>query len=91
MITLACSLVAYRITGLSAATCDHCLAAVRSELIQVPGVVGVEIDAPEGRVGILTDGPVDETGRCMMCNGMDGMCNRILTLLRMLLTIIAHA
>ncbi|MFG2078093.1 heavy-metal-associated domain-containing protein [Nonomuraea maritima] len=60
MITVAYSLVAYRITGLSAATCDHCLAAIRSELIQVPGVVGVEIDAPEARVSILTDGPVDE-------------------------------
>ncbi|MGN9842204.1 cation transporter [Nonomuraea sp. H19] len=60
MITVAYSLVAYRVTGLSPATCEHCLAAVKLELIQVPGVVGVDVDPAEARVSILTDGPVDE-------------------------------
>ncbi|UBU16408.1 heavy-metal-associated domain-containing protein [Nonomuraea gerenzanensis] len=60
MITVAYSLVAYRITGLSPETCDHCLAAIKSELIQVPGVVGVEVDPAAGRVSVLTDGPVGE-------------------------------
>ncbi|MEV4009016.1 cation transporter [Nonomuraea angiospora] len=60
MITVAYSLVAYRVTGLSPATCEHCLAAVKLELIQVPGVVGVDVDRAEGRVSVLTDGPVDE-------------------------------
>ncbi|MEV4471325.1 heavy metal-associated domain-containing protein [Nonomuraea sp. NPDC049504] len=60
MITVAYSLVAYRVTGLSPETCEHCLAAIRVELIQVPGVVGVEVDPGEGRVSILTDGPVEE-------------------------------
>ncbi|MEV4360889.1 heavy-metal-associated domain-containing protein [Nonomuraea sp. NPDC049625] len=60
MITVAYSLVAYRVTGLSSATCEHCLAAVKLELIQVPGVVGVDAAPDEGRVSILTDGPVDE-------------------------------
>ncbi|AQZ62475.1 Copper chaperone [[Actinomadura] parvosata subsp. kistnae] len=60
MITVAYSLVAYRIAGLSPETCGHCLAAIKSELIQVPGVVGVEVDPAEGRVSVLTDGPVGE-------------------------------
>lgn len=60
MITVAYSLVSYRVTGLSPATCEHCLAAVKLELIQVPGIVGVDVDLAEARVSILTDGPVDE-------------------------------
>ncbi|MDR8412272.1 heavy-metal-associated domain-containing protein [Nonomuraea sp. 3-1Str] len=60
MITVAYSLVAYQLTGLSSETCDHCLATIRTELIQVPGVVGVEVTPATSRVSILTDGPVDE-------------------------------
>ncbi|MEV0344115.1 cation transporter [Nonomuraea sp. NPDC050680] len=60
MITVAYSLVAYRVTGLSPKTCAHCLGTVKAELIQVPGVVGVDVDPAESRVSILTDGPVDE-------------------------------
>ncbi|MCA2222483.1 cation transporter [Nonomuraea aurantiaca] len=60
MITVAYSLVAYCVTGLSPETCEHCLSAVKAELIQVPGVVGVDVDPAESRVSILTDGPVSE-------------------------------
>ncbi|SPL88461.1 Copper chaperone [[Actinomadura] parvosata subsp. kistnae] len=60
MITVAYSLVSYRVTGLSTETREHCRAAIKLELIQVPGVVGVEVDTEQGRVSILTDGPVEE-------------------------------
>lgn len=60
MITVAYSLVAYRVSGMSEQTCEHCLTCLRSELIKVPGVVGVDVQAAEGKVSILTDGPVDD-------------------------------
>ncbi|WP_020578140.1 heavy-metal-associated domain-containing protein [Actinopolymorpha alba] len=60
MITVAYSLVTYHVTDLSPATCDHCLTAIRTELIQVPGIVGVEVEPATGKVSILTDGPVSE-------------------------------
>ncbi|TMR09687.1 heavy-metal-associated domain-containing protein [Nonomuraea turkmeniaca] len=59
MITIAYSLVTYEVSGLSPATCEHCLSAIRSELIQVRGVVGVDVTPARSRVGVLTDGPVD--------------------------------
>ncbi|WP_188193583.1 heavy-metal-associated domain-containing protein [Nonomuraea sp. SYSU D8015] len=61
MITVAYSLTAYRVSGLSPATCEHCLSAVKSELIRVPGVVGVDVTPARSQVSILTDGPVDES------------------------------
>jgi len=60
VITVAYSLVAYRVAALSPETCAHCLGAVKAELIQVPGVVGVDVDPAQSRVSILTDGPVNE-------------------------------
>lgn len=60
MITVAYSLVTYRVTGLSPETCVHCLASIKGELIQVPGVVGVDMNLEESKVSVLTDGPVDE-------------------------------
>ncbi|MEU6719156.1 heavy metal-associated domain-containing protein [Nonomuraea sp. NPDC046802] len=60
MITVAYSLVTYDVTGLSPEACEHCLASVKSELIRVPGVVGVDVNTEEARVSILTDGPVDD-------------------------------
>jgi copper chaperone CopZ len=60
LITIAYSLVTYEVSGLSVATCDHCLVAIKSELIQVPGVVGVDITPERSRVSVLTDGPVDQ-------------------------------
>ncbi|WP_171075157.1 heavy-metal-associated domain-containing protein [Nonomuraea basaltis] len=60
MITVAYSLVTYEVSSLSPATCEHCLAAIRSELIQVPGIVGVDVTPERSRVSVLTGGPVDQ-------------------------------
>ncbi|MEV0143842.1 MULTISPECIES: heavy-metal-associated domain-containing protein [unclassified Nonomuraea] len=60
MITVAYSLVAYQVTGLLPDACDHCVADIKAELIQVPGVVGVDVTPATSRISILTDGPVDE-------------------------------
>ncbi|SEH02575.1 Copper chaperone CopZ [Nonomuraea solani] len=60
MITTAYSLVAYDVSSLTPETCEHCLAAVRSELIQVPGVVGVDVTPARSRVSVLADGRLDQ-------------------------------
>ncbi|MGV9778220.1 heavy-metal-associated domain-containing protein [Streptosporangium sp. NPDC003464] len=60
MITVAYSLVSYQVSEISSETCAHCLDSIRVELIQVPGIVGVELTPETGRVSILTDGPVPE-------------------------------
>jgi len=60
MLTVSYSLVTYRIPDLSAETCDHCVAALKAELIQVAGIVGVDVQRTAGKVSILTDGPVRE-------------------------------
>ncbi|WP_084516381.1 cation transporter [Microtetraspora niveoalba] len=60
MITIAYSLVAYHVTGLSSATCGHCVAALKADLIQVPGVVGVDVDPAAGKVSVLTNRAVEE-------------------------------
>jgi copper chaperone CopZ len=44
----------------SSESCDHCLTSLKAELIQVPGIVGVDIKPSDRKVSILTDGPVDE-------------------------------
>lgn len=41
----------YEVTGM---TCDHCVAAVREEVAELPGVEMVEVDLQTGR---LTAGP----------------------------------
>ncbi|MEV0588270.1 heavy metal-associated domain-containing protein [Nonomuraea sp. NPDC050310] len=61
MITLEHSLVTYRVTGLRAGACAHCVETVRRELAAIPGVVGVDVNAALGRVSVLTDGPVEES------------------------------
>ncbi|OUC83021.1 heavy-metal-associated domain-containing protein [Streptosporangium minutum] len=60
MITVAYSLVTYRVSGLSSESCDHCLTSLKAELIRVPGIVGVDIKPSDRKVSVLTDGPVDE-------------------------------
>ncbi len=41
-------------------TCGHCVAAVRDEISQLPGVTSVEVDLDTGRVEVSTLGPVDD-------------------------------
>ena len=49
----------YTVIGM---TCDHCVAAVTSELTRLPGVHDVEVDLPTGTVTVGSDGllPLDE-------------------------------
>lgn len=60
MITVAYSLVAYKVTGLAPEACDHCVADIKANLIRVPHVVGVDVTPSVSQISILTDGPVDE-------------------------------
>lgn len=66
----------YEVTGM---TCDHCVAAVRGELTQLPGVREVSVDLATGGVAITSDAPlpidqvrtaVDEAGYALA--GADG-------------------
>jgi copper chaperone len=40
------------VTGMS---CDHCATAVRAELGKLPGVTGVEVDVPAGKVRVTAE------------------------------------
>jgi copper chaperone CopZ len=40
-------------------TCAHCVASVTEEVSEVPGVTGVDVDLPSGRVAVRGEG-VDE-------------------------------
>jgi copper ion binding protein len=47
----------YTVTGM---TCQHCVDAVTSEIGEVPGVTGVEVDLDTGRVEVSGEGFTDE-------------------------------
>lgn len=55
MITVDYSLVAFRVSGLGAETCVHCLAGLRDELADLAGVLAVDIAADEGKVCVIVD------------------------------------
>lgn len=46
----------YTVTGM---TCDHCVRAVTTELVLLPGVRSVDVDLEEGAVTVTSDGPLD--------------------------------
>ena len=46
----------YQVSGM---TCDHCVRAVTTELIMLPGVRSVDIDLGEGAVTVTSDEPLD--------------------------------
>lgn len=46
----------YMVTGM---TCDHCVRAVTTELVLLPGVRSVDVDLAEGAVTVTSDGPLD--------------------------------
>lgn len=46
----------YRVQGM---TCDHCVAAVRSELSKLTGVTDVDIDLATGNVVVTSLGTLD--------------------------------
>lgn len=46
----------YSVSGM---TCDHCVRAVTTELVLLPGVRSVDVDLAEGAVIVTSDGPLD--------------------------------
>jgi copper chaperone len=46
----------YQVSGM---TCDHCVRAVTTELVLLPGVRSVDVDLLEGAVTVTSDGPLD--------------------------------
>lgn len=46
----------YTVTGM---TCDHCVRAVTTELVLLPGVRSVDVDLAEGAVTVTSDDPLD--------------------------------
>ncbi len=47
----------YTVSGM---TCDHCVRSVTEEVSAVPGVTGVDVDLPSGRVTVTSEEPVDD-------------------------------
>ena len=47
----------YTVTGM---TCEHCVRAVSSEIGEIPGVTGVDVDLDSGRVEVHGEGFTDE-------------------------------
>ncbi len=47
----------YRVTGM---TCGHCVQAVTTELTELPGVTGVEVDLSSGAVTVASDRPLSD-------------------------------
>jgi copper ion binding protein len=45
----------YQVSGM---TCDHCVRAVTTELVLLPGVRSVDVDLAEGSVTVTSDGPL---------------------------------
>ncbi len=46
----------YQVTGM---TCEHCEAAVRDEVSQIPGVESVDVSAKTGRLVVTSSAPLD--------------------------------
>lgn len=42
----------YTVRGM---TCDHCAGSVTAEITKIPGVTGVTVDVPTGRVTVESD------------------------------------
>ena len=42
----------YTVRGM---TCDHCAGSVTAEITKIPGVTGVKVDVPTGRVTVESD------------------------------------
>lgn len=47
----------YTVKGM---TCEHCVKSVTEEVSEIPGVTGVDVDLPSGRVTVASDQPVDD-------------------------------
>ncbi|OSM44553.1 heavy-metal-associated domain-containing protein [Nesterenkonia sp. PF2B19] len=47
----------YQVTGM---TCGHCEGAIRSEVSEIDGVIGIDVSAQTGRLAVTADQPVDD-------------------------------
>ena len=43
----------------SGMTCNHCVASVKEEVSEIPGVTDVEVDLESGRLVVVAPDPVD--------------------------------
>ncbi|MDF9717098.1 heavy-metal-associated domain-containing protein [Nocardioides sp. ChNu-153] len=50
------STTTYTVTGM---TCGHCVASVREEVGEIPGVQDVQVDLESGRVTVTSESEVD--------------------------------
>ncbi|WP_040633798.1 heavy-metal-associated domain-containing protein [Mobilicoccus pelagius] len=48
----------YTVTGM---TCEHCVASVKEEVGEIPGVTGVDVDLASGRLDVTSEGDVDRS------------------------------
>ena len=48
----------YRVEGM---TCEHCVRAVTTELVILPGVQSVDVDLESGAVTVTSNGPLDQS------------------------------
>jgi len=46
----------FRVSGM---TCDHCVRAVTTEFVLLPGVRSVDVDLASGEVTVVSDAPLD--------------------------------
>ena len=54
------SVKTYTVVGM---TCGHCVASVKEEVGEIPGVTGVEVDLAAGRLDVTGEGVSDEAVR----------------------------
>jgi len=50
----------YTVTGM---TCGHCVASVREEVSELPGVTDVEVELASGRLAVTADALADDAVR----------------------------
>ena len=46
----------YTVTGM---TCEHCVASVKEEVGEIPGVTGVDVDLASGRLEVTSEADLD--------------------------------
>jgi copper chaperone len=49
------STATYTVSGM---TCEHCVASVSEEVLEISGVTGVDVDLPTGALTVTSDRPV---------------------------------
>jgi len=54
------SVKTYTVVGM---TCGHCVASVKEEVGEIPGVTGVEVDLATGRLDVTGEGVSNEAVR----------------------------